>query len=107
MPTATLPLTGGQSVLTVSQLNRQARLLLEERLGRVSVRGEISNFRRPASGHWYFVLKDENAQVRCVMFANRNRFIHARPADGDEITAHGRISLYEGRGDYQIKFDVL
>ena len=107
MPTAALPLTGGQSALTVSQLNRQARLLLEERLGRVSVRGEVSNFRRPASGHWYFVLKDEHAQVRCVMFANRNRFIHARPGDGDEVMVHGRISLYEGRGDYQILAEHL
>ena len=107
MQTATLSLTGGQSVLTVSQLNRQAKLLLEERLGWVAVRGEISDFRRPASGHWYFALKDEDAQVRCAMFANRNRFCRAPPADGDEVTVRGKVSLYESRGAYQILAEHL
>ena len=107
MQTATFSLTGGQSVLTVSQLNRQARLLLEERLGWVTVRGEISDFRRPASGHWYFALKDEDAQVRCAMFANRNRLCRALPADGDEVRVRGKVSLYEGRGTYQILAEHL
>lgn len=90
------------SVLSVSALNRQARLLLEGRLGEVWVRGEISNYRRPGSGHWYFTLKDEGAQVRCAMFVNRNRFSKLQPVDGAEVVLRGRVSLYEGRGDYQI-----
>ena len=91
-----------QSVLSVSALNRRARLLLEGRLGEVWVRGEISNYRRPGSGHWYFTLKDDSAQVRCAMFVNRNRLSKARPADGSEVILRGRVSLYENRGDYQI-----
>ena len=90
------------SVLSVSALNRQARLLLEGRLGEVWVRGEISNYRRPGSGHWYFTLKDDSAQVRCAMFVNRNRFSKLQPVDGAEVVLRGRVSLYEGRGDYQI-----
>ena len=89
-------------VLSVSALNRQARQLLEGRLGEVWVRGEISNYRRPGSGHWYFTLKDDSAQVRCAMFVNRNRFSNLQPADGAEVVVRGRVSLYEGRGDYQI-----
>ncbi len=101
MRTEPLPLTDNQ-VLSVAALNRQARLLLEGRLGAVSVRGEISNYRRPGSGHWYFTLKDESAQVRCAMFVNRNRYSRLQPADGAEVIVRGRVSLYEGRGDYQI-----
>ena len=89
-------------VLSVSALNRQARLLLEGRLGEVWVRGEISNYRRPGSGHWYFTLKDDSAQVRCAMFVNRNRFSRLQPTDGAEVVLRGQVSLYEGRGDYQV-----
>ena len=106
MQTDPLPLTDNQ-VLTVSALNRQARLLLEGRFNRVLVRGEISNYRRPGSGHWYFTLKDDSAQVRCAMFVNRNRFSKVQPADGAEVMLRGRVSLYEGRGDYQIIVDHL
>ena len=101
MQTESLPLTDTR-VLSVSALNRRARLLLEGRLGEVWVRGEISNYRRPGSGHWYFTLKDDSAQVRCAMFLNRNRLSRLQPVDGAEVVVRGRVSLYEGRGDYQI-----
>ena len=106
MQTDSLPLPDDE-VLTVSALNRQARLLLEGRFNRVSVRGEISNYRRPGSGHWYFTLKDDSAQVRCAMFVNRNRYSRMQPVDGAEVLLRGRVSLYEGRGDYQIIVEHL
>ena len=84
------------AILTVSDLNAKARLLLEEGLGWVWIRGELSNCRRPASGHWYFTLRDERTQVRCAMFANRNRFSRMQPADGAEALLRGRVSLYRG-----------
>ena len=101
MQTESLPFQDA-GILTVSALNRQARLLLEGRLGQVRVRGELSNFRRPGSGHWYFTLKDDSAQVRCAMFVNRNRLSELQPADGAEVILRGKVSLYEDRGDYQI-----
>ena len=94
-------------VFSVSQLNRQARVLLEERFNIVWVRGEISNFHRPGSGHWYFTLKDDAAQVRCAMFVNRNRNAKVQPTNGLEIIVRGRVSLYENRGDYQILVDQM
>ena len=106
MQTETLPLTDDR-VLSVSALNREARLLLEGRFNQVSVRGEISNYRRPGSGHWYFTLKDDSAQVRCAMFVNRNRYSKLQPGDGTEVIVHGRVSLYEGRGDYQIIVEYM
>jgi exodeoxyribonuclease VII large subunit len=89
-------------VLTVSQLNKQARLTIEERFQLIWVTGELSNFARPRSGHWYFTLKDTGAQVRCAMFANSNRRVQMQPADGQQVLVRGRVSLYEGRGDFQI-----
>jgi len=89
-------------VLTVAQLNRLAKSLLEEHFPAVLVEGEISNFASPVSGHWYLSLKDANAQVRCAMFRNRNMFVRMKPADGMRVLVKGRLSLYEGRGDYQL-----
>ncbi len=66
------------------------------------VEGEISNLSRPSSGHWYFTLKDQQAQVRCAMFRNRNTRLRFQPKDGDKILLKGAISLYEARGDYQL-----
>ena len=93
--------------LSVSSLARQARLLLEERFNIVWVTGEISNFVRPRSGHWYFSLKDSQAQIRCAMFANRNRGARIQPTDGTQVLIRGRVSLYEGRGDFQIIVDHI
>lgn len=89
-------------MLTVSQLNRLARQLLEDCFPMIWVEGEISNLSRPSSGHWYFTLKDANAQVRCAMFRNRNTRLRFQPKDGDKILLKGSISLYEARGDYQM-----
>lgn len=94
-------------VLTVSQLNKQARLTIEERFQLIWVTGELSNFARPRSGHWYFTLKDTGAQVRCAMFANSNRRVQMQPADGQQVLVRGRVSLYEGRGDFQIIADQM
>lgn len=90
-------------ILTVTQLNRQVKSYLENELGIVSVEGELSNLSKPTSGHFYFTLKDSNAQIRCVYFKNRNINGHAsKLTDGQHIVASGRLSLYEARGDYQL-----
>ena len=90
------------ATLTVSQLNRQARSLLESHFDFIWVEGEISNFAAPSSGHWYFSLKDGKAQVRCAMFRNRNQRVRFKPGNGDHIRLRCRVSLYEGRGEFQL-----
>jgi exodeoxyribonuclease VII large subunit len=96
-----------QSVLTVSTLNRVARELLEECFSSVTVEGEISNLSMPNSGHWYLTLKDSSAQVRCAMFRNRNMAVRFKPVNGALVTVRGKLSLYEGRGDYQLILDSM
>ncbi|MRI35061.1 exodeoxyribonuclease VII large subunit [Endozoicomonas sp. OPT23] len=91
--------------LTVTELNSQARRLLETRFASIRVEGEISGFVKPASGHWYFTLKDSSAQIRCAMFKGRNRSVKFLPAEGKQVLVRGRVSLYEGRGDYQLIAD--
>ncbi len=91
-----------REILSVSQLNRQARQLLETHLPLLWVEGELSNVSIPSSGHWYFTLKDEQAQVRCCMFRNRNMLVRFKPQQGQHVLIRARVSLYEGRGDYQI-----
>ncbi|MBT4520847.1 MAG: exodeoxyribonuclease VII large subunit [Halieaceae bacterium] len=88
--------------LTVSQLNRQVRTLLESNFDYIWVEGEMSNFAAPSSGHWYFSLKDGSAQVRCAMFKNRNQRVRLKPTNGDSIRLRCRVSLYEGRGEFQL-----
>ncbi len=98
--------TGGErTVYTVSELNRLARRVLEEDLPAVCVEGEVSNLARPASGHIYFSLKDERAQIRCAMFRSAARGATHAPANGDQVMVRGRVSLYEPRGDYQLLVD--
>ncbi|MFK8030752.1 MAG: exodeoxyribonuclease VII large subunit [Gammaproteobacteria bacterium] len=91
-----------RKVLSVTQLNREARRLLETGLPMTWVEGELSNIARPASGHWYFTLKDKGAQIRCAMFRNRNQYAQIEPRDGMAVVVRGRVSLYEARGDYQL-----
>ena len=93
--------------LTPSELARNARLHIEAKFNQVRVTGELSNFRRPGSGHWYFSIKDESAQIRCAMFVNRNRFAKLQPKDGLSVVLRGRVSLYEARGDFQIIVDHM
>jgi exodeoxyribonuclease VII large subunit len=94
-------------VFTVSRLNREARSLLEHGLGSVWLEGEISNLSRPGSGHWYFSLKDEAAQVRCAMFRGRNLLVRFPVKDGAHVLARGRVSLYEARGEFQVVVEYL
>lgn len=88
--------------LTVSQLNHQVKFLLESQYPAVPVTGEISNLSRPASGHLYFTLKDQGAQIRCALFKSTLARSRYRPQQGDKVLLRGKLSLYEGRGDYQI-----
>lgn len=97
----------GQPVFTVTELNRRARQLLEGKFPLIVVQGEISNLSMPGSGHLYFTLKDEQCQVRCAMFRNRAGLIAFRPRDGDKVQLHARVSLYEGRGDYQLIAETM
>jgi exodeoxyribonuclease VII large subunit len=94
-------------IYTVSRLNREARVLLERGFGVVWVEGELSNFSQPASGHWYFSLKDRNSQLRCAMFRRENSGIGFNPRDGQKVLARGRISLYEPRGEFQFVAEYL
>lgn len=89
-------------VLSVSELNKQAKNLLEGTFPDVWVEGEISNFAAPASGHWYFSLKDQKAQVRCAMFRGNQRKLGFSPKDGMHILLKARVSMYEARGEYQL-----
>lgn len=98
---------GQRDVFTVSRLNEAARALLEDRFGTVWVEGEISNLARPASGHIYFSLKDPNAQLRCAMFRSRNTRLGFEPRNGLAVLAHGRVSLYTARGEFQLVVDAL
>ena len=96
-----------REILSVTDLNRRARSLLEAQFKQIWVEGEISNFSRPASGHWYFTLKDNGAQVRCAMFANRNRGLRLQVQNGMHVIVRAKVSLYEGRGDYQLIAESL
>ncbi|MFT5561506.1 MAG: exodeoxyribonuclease VII large subunit [Candidatus Azotimanducaceae bacterium] len=91
-----------RNVLSVSDLTRSARLLLEGEFPSVFVEGEISNFSKPASGHWYFTLKDDKSQLRSAMFKGRNSRLRFVPRNGLQVIVRGKISLYEGRGDFQM-----
>lgn len=93
---------GDRQIFSVSELNRSVRHLLETKLPMLWVEGEISNFARPASGHWYLTLKDGQAQVRCAMFRNSNMRVNFKPGNGTQVLVRGRVGLYEGRGDYQL-----
>ena len=92
---------------TVSEVNAEARFLIEERFRRVWIEGEISDFRPYASGHWYFTLQDDRAQLRCVMFSSANRFVRVRPGNGLSVVLRGRLSIYEGRGSFQAIVDHI
>ncbi|MBY0437483.1 MAG: exodeoxyribonuclease VII large subunit, partial [Burkholderiales bacterium] len=94
-------------ILTVAELNRAAREAIEQALPSTWVAGEISNFRRYDSGHCYFVLKDAQAQVRCVMFRHRASLLGWQPSDGSEVELRGVPSLYEARGDFQLNVETM
>ena len=91
-----------RSVYQVSELAEILRGLLEDSLPRLWIQGEISNFSRPASGHWYFTLKDDRAQIRCAMFKGSNFHVRPPPKEGDQVLVRGQVTLYPARGDLQL-----
>ena len=93
--------------LTVSQLTNSIRIALESRFVSVWVEGEISNFKDHSSGHWYFTLKDEHAQLRAKCFRSTNIRIRFRPANGLKVRARGKLSVYAPRGEYELVIDAL
>ena len=94
-------------VITVSELNRRARHFLESRFELLWVSGELSNVLRAASGHWYFSLKDRDAQVRCVMFRNRAQAIGFVPENGQQVDVRALPSVYEARGEFQLGVESM
>lgn len=96
-----------RTIYRVSELVTSARELLEASFPLLWVEGEVSNLARPRSGHWYFTLKDSAAQVRCAMFANRNRAVVQPPKDGDLVLVRARVSLYAARGEFQLIVESL
>jgi exodeoxyribonuclease VII large subunit len=96
-----------RTILTPSSLNRLVRDLLEDALPSVWIEGELSNVSRPASGHLYFTLKDDKAQVRCAMFKPRGSWLPFKPGDGMQVLARARVGLYEARGEFQLVVEHL
>jgi len=88
--------------VSVSELNRKAKSLLENQLGEVCVEAEIGDLSKPNSGHWYFSLKDGRSQLRCAMFRRANLLVKFQPKVGDSVIVRGLLSIYEARGDYQL-----
>jgi exodeoxyribonuclease VII large subunit len=102
-----LELIQQEQIYSVSRLNNEVRSLLEDAYAQLWVEGEISNFAAPHSGHWYFSLKDQNAQVRCAMFKGSQRKLSFLPKDGMHVLIRARVSLYENRGEYQLLADDM
>ncbi|MCP4849835.1 MAG: exodeoxyribonuclease VII large subunit [Verrucomicrobiaceae bacterium] len=97
----------GDSIFSVTQLTRKIRNLLQQRIGEVWVEGEISNLRKHSSGHQYFTLKDEGAQISCVLFRNNARKLTVPLDDGQKVQILGQVSVYQARGNYQIIVDLV
>ncbi|ACV27244.1 exodeoxyribonuclease VII large subunit [Kangiella koreensis] len=91
-----------RKIYSVSELAFKVRKQLEDAIGQIWITGEISNLALPASGHWYFTLKDNGAQLRCAIFKNRNRSARFTPEDGQQVLLRAKLSLYEPRGDIQL-----
>lgn len=103
-----LDISSSEEIYTVSRFNRNVRFLLETHFASfVWLEGEISNFTVPQSGHWYFSLKDAAAQIRCAMFRQQNRQVSFSLQDGMHVLVKARVSLYEGRGDFQLIIETM
>lgn len=98
---------GGDAVVPVSVLNRAIGTLLERSFPLVWVSGEVSNFTRAASGHWYFSIKDQHAQMRCVMFRGRAQYAEFTPREGDKIEVRALVTMYEPRGELQLNVEAV
>ena len=97
----------GRTVYSVTEINRLARELIEDSFAGIIVEGEISGLKRYPSGHWYFSLKDRDAQLRCVMFRGSNISVRFQPGNGDQVSARGSLTIYQSRGDFQLKVAAL
>ncbi|XKM13147.1 exodeoxyribonuclease VII large subunit [Orbaceae bacterium ac157xtp] len=95
------------NILSVKDLNQMVKDLLTDAIGQIWLVGEISNFTKPASGHWYFTLKDDLAQVRCAMFRNSNFKTGFTPKNGQQVLVNASVTLYEARGEYQLVVNNL
>ena len=91
-----------RSVLSVSEITAQIKGQIESQFSSIWIQGEISNFKHHSSGHMYFTVKDDSAELRCVMFRGYNQMIHFKPENGMEVLLHGKITVYEPRGQYQL-----
>ena len=100
-------LTGSDTVWTISALNFEVKTMLSQGIGSLWIEGEVSNFACPASGHWYFTLKDERAQCRAAMFKGRNNRVGFLPKNGQHVLIKAQVTLYEARGEYQLVVDHL
>ena len=94
-------------IFSITEINKLVKELLQDNFPSIWVKGELSNFIEASSGHWYFTLKDNGAQVRCTMFKGRNSLVKWIPKNGDLIEAQCKIGLYEQRGDYQLNISSL
>ncbi len=99
--------TYNKTIRTVSEINREIQQLIEGQFHFVRIIGEISTIRRPHSGHYYFILKDEHAQIKAVLFKNQQRYLPEELKDGQQVVCDGRLSVYEPRGEYQIIIDTI
>lgn len=107
LPTLDMSAAHAERIQTVTELTRSIRGLLEATFPFVTVTGEISNLRQPASGHFYFTLKDAEAQIKAVLFRQQLRYLACTPTDGLAVLCRGRLSVYEPRGEYQLIIDYL
>ncbi len=96
-----------RDIYTVSRLNREVKWLLSDSFPRLWIEGELSNLSRPASGHWYFTLKDNEAQVRCAMFRRQNMDLDFIPENGMQVLVRAQVGLYEARGEFQLIVDTM
>lgn len=100
-------LSNSSPIITVSELNRHAKAVLEQTFPLQWVAGEISNFTRAASGHWYFTLKDGQAQVRCAMFRHKSQYTDFKPDNGMQVEVRALVTLYEARGEFQLGVESM
>ncbi|MDT8282511.1 MAG: exodeoxyribonuclease VII large subunit, partial [Gammaproteobacteria bacterium] len=103
----TAPNTVSKNIFSVSALNQSVANLLEQEFGWIWVEGEISNLSQPSSGHIYFSMKDQAAQVSCAMFKGRNRTLNFNPENGNQVIVRAKVSLYQPRGNYQLIVDRM
>lgn len=97
-----MPSSNNQIIWTVSALNHEVKTLLERGIGKLWLEGEISNLSKPSSGHWYFSLKDQNAQIRVAMFKSKNNRVAFNASNGQQVLVRASVSLYEARGEFQV-----